>query len=185
VALLITAFEPTQDDVDDLMIARIHELESESEARTLLEWFGGFIERTAHDSDERDVLTAWRAVSKSHLRGFYNDGRQRDELKRLLRRLLDIHERRYDDEQRAALAEESTKTPEEFALDQERTRAALKTLFGRQRASQPKAPGKFEGSPPTRVLALVRSKAEGKALINRLRLGKRILRAERRKAADD
>lgn len=155
---LVTTLELTEVDIDDLMYARIEELQHDDEVIPLLTWLARFLERTSLDQEEREVLAAWRTVRAQRRLGFYRDGRQADELRRVLDGLLGIHETRHTDDQEHAQAEEAKVTDADREALQERAREVGRRLAAGSTAHKRQ---------------LVRAKAVTKALLKRLREGKK------------
>jgi hypothetical protein len=153
---LVTAFELDAADVDELLTARIEELQSDPEVMPLLTWLTGFLERTALDAEEREVLEAWRALRATHPLGLYRDGRQVLELQRGLAGVLASHQSRHEEDHAAGLAVAADETAEQRQEQQDRAKALTRRLAD---------------SETMRKREAVRARAEAQTLLKRLRSG--------------
>jgi hypothetical protein len=87
------AFKLAQDEVDDLVIARLSELDPESETMVALSWLSGFLERSSLDDDERAVLKAYRAARGKKALGLYPTSGLPGELEAVMDGVLTDHEK--------------------------------------------------------------------------------------------
>jgi hypothetical protein len=170
---LVVALELKDDDVDDLMIARIQELQDDAESTELLNWVARFIQRIelaerTLDTDEQLLVDVWREVKVGRLRGLYPNGLHREELRHLFDGWLGMHQRRHEEDEEAELLQEADEAAWAEA-NPEAARAQRQAL--RERLARIK-PG-VRTAETIRKRQIVRARKETRDLLKRLRDGKR------------
>lgn len=103
---LRTTFEMSQAEVDELMLARIEELETDAETRALVQWLVDYMSRQLLTEEESALLAAWRVVRDRRPLGLQAGRRTVQELEKQLDDLLKLHEQRQEAERAAEPVEE-------------------------------------------------------------------------------
>jgi tRNA-binding EMAP/Myf-like protein len=129
---LRVTFQMSQDEVDDLVLARVQELDDDEEARVLVAQVVDIVERVSTSDEERQVVAAWRKVRPNRLLGLDISARGSQDLEKLFDGLLRVHERRQ-------AAERAADPPEELAdVERATLTAKAQAVVKKMAAKRPK-----------------------------------------------